>query len=231
MPPDANETRPFLEQVESYFLVTVQQGLALRPGDVEVARDWERRGVPFEVVRRGVADGVRRFLASAEPHQPLPSVLKYYRTFVENEFKAWQRARALGLGGAAIPRTVAPAVDMAARALRILARWEGAQADEARRTVYAQAAARIREREPGVPVGAVLEDVDDAIAAALVAATPADAPWRAGKEAALDAARRRGVGASALAELERAEIRAAAAEVAGYEGLVDACLAAPGEEA
>lgn len=229
MPPDASEPRPFLEQVESFFMATVRQGLALRPGDVDVVRDWERRGVPFDVVRRGIADGVRRFLATAEPHQPLPGVLKYYRTFVESEFKAWQRARALGIGGAAVPRVVAPATDLAGRALGILAAWAANAPDGPTRTAYEHAAARIRERDPERPVGEVLEAVDDAIAAALVAGTPADAPWRAGMAAALEAARRRGVGTAALAEMERAEIRAAATEVAGYAGLVDACLADGGD--
>lgn len=225
MPSDTSEPRPFLEQVESFFVATVQQGLALRPGDIEVARDWERRGVPFDVVRRGVADGVRRFLATAEPHQPLPGVLKYYRTFVEAEFRAWQRARALGMGIAAAPRAVAPSTDLAERALEVLTAWATQAGDAPSRTVFLAAADRVRARERGRPVGDLLDALDDWIASELLARTAADATWRGQVAAALQAARRRGVGTAALADLERAEFRAAAAEHAGYSGLVDACLA------
>ena len=224
MPPDAADSRPFLEQVESFFMATVQQGLALRPGDVEIARDWDRRGLPFDVVRRGIADGVRRFLATAEPHQPLPGVLKYYRTFVEAEFKAWQRARALGFGGVS-PRPVAPASDLATRAGGILERWAGEATDGVVRAIFERAAVAVRESAPDRPIGQVIEELDDRIAADLLDAMPDDAPWHPRIEAALAAARRRGVGAAALADLERAEVRAAAAEFAGYAGLVDACLA------
>ncbi len=225
MPPDAAESRPFLEQVESFFMATVQQGLSLRPGDVDIARDWESRGVPFNVVRRGIADGVRRFLETAEPHQPLPSVLKYYRTFVEAEFKVWQRSRALGIGGATMPRVVAPATDMAGRAIGILAAWAADAQDAMQRGIYERATELIRTRDTGKPIGAVLEEIDDRIAAELMAGTAADAPWRARVASTRIAARRRGVGLAALAELERAETRAAATELAGYPGLVDACLA------
>ena len=71
----STDERPFLEQIESFFLETVQQGLALRPSDVEITKDWEKRGVPVEVVRKGIADGIQRFLATAAPSQPLPGVL------------------------------------------------------------------------------------------------------------------------------------------------------------
>lgn len=224
MPPDAADTRPFLEQVESFFMATVQQGLALRPGDVEIVRDWDRRGMPFDVVRRGVADGVRRFLATAEPHHPLPGVLKYYRTFVEAEFRAWQRARSLGFGGATA-RPAASTSDLATRAAAILARWANEALDGTVQAIFGRAAVAVRTRDPGCPVGQVLEEIDDRLALELLAALPDDASWRPRVEAALVAARRRGVGAAALADLERAEIRAAAGEFAGYAGLVDACLA------
>lgn len=230
MPSDTSEPRPFLEQVESFFVATVQQGLALRPGDIEVARDWERRGVPFDVVRRGVADGVRRFLETAEPHQPLPGVLKYYRTFVEAEFRTWQRARVLGMGVAAAPRAVAPSMDLAERAIDVLTAWATQAGDVAARAVFQTAVDRIRSRERGRPIGDLLDALDDWIAVELLARTSSDASWHGHVAAALGAARQRGVGTAALADLERAAIRAAAAEYAGYSGLVDACLAGREEQ-
>ena len=71
--PDADR-RETLERLEAYFLNITRKGLALRSGDIDVLRDWMARGVPEDVVRRGVAEGVRRFLATSEPTAPLPVI-------------------------------------------------------------------------------------------------------------------------------------------------------------
>lgn len=223
---DSTDSRSFLEQVEAFFVSSIRRGLSLRSSDVDIARDWDRRGVPMEVVRRGISEGIRRFLATAEPHAPLPGVLRYYRTFVEAEFQAWRRARSQGIGPGVKFQRPSVAVDLVAVAMEILATWKMAASGDAERTVYESAAAMLLERATREPAGALLELLDDDIARGLIAALPAVTREKVLAEikVGVAAARARGVGAEALGELECAEMRCAAAREAGFRSLVDATL-------
>jgi len=195
---------------------------------VELARDWERRGVPVERVQRGITAGIRRFLDTSEPHAPLPSSLKYYRSSVEAEFESWQRARARGMGGASDTRDTRPGPDLAAVAVDALRAWRDAAIEMERREVFERAMAALVLATPGTPVAALLDRLDDEVAAGLVAASPRDTRDRVEAEVkdALDRAMARGLGRAAAIDLERAETRAAAARHAGFESLADAVLGA-----
>ena len=209
----------FLETVEAFFVATVRRGLVLRQADADLAREWERRGVPIDVVRRGVEEGVKRFLAGAEAHAPLPATLKYFRMSVEAEFEAWQRARAQGYVPAA---AAAPARDLNGPARELL---EGRLAGGATQAVEAAIREALTALADGATPAALLEETDDLLAEAAIDGAEAAVRerLRARVRAAVDAARRHGAGQAAIDDVRRAETRAAAGE-AGFESLVDALV-------
>ncbi len=230
--PDADR-RETLERLEAYFLNITRKGLALRSGDIDVLRDWMARGVPEDVVRRGVAEGVRRFLATSEPTAPLPVVLRYYRTFVEAEFAAYRRAVEQGrvVAVAAGPHPVAATgrADLSGGLGAAAKAWLEARRDQApgdARAVWESALAALE----GVPAHGsmveALERLDDEVLAGLVAAADPAARQRVEQRVreTVEEARRRGAGVDARADLEVAERRAAAADECGYRSLLEAAL-------
>jgi hypothetical protein len=227
---DPVDTRSYLERLETYFLGLTRKGLALRSGDVDVLRDWQARGVPEDVVRRGVTEGIRRFLATAEPASPLPAVLRYYRTFVEAEVAAWRRAIEQGrvvVVQASPPVAGARVVaDLGAVALQVAEAGLAAATGEAARDAWRKALERLRTRPAHRSLLDELEAIDDDLAAGLLAAAGDAARERveARVRAAVDDARKRGAGYEARADLEKAERRAATADEAGFESLWEAVL-------
>lgn len=217
----STDERPFLEQIESFFLETVQQGLALRPSDVEITKDWEKRGVPVEVVRKGIADGIQRFLATAAPSQPLPGVLKYYRTFVETEFETWKRAKMMGLGIASEP--VIKPVDMIQAAINVLSKWNDQAQNSKAKALFSKAITKLENRPQSQSAVELIGELDDWLALELLD-NHGNHEWRDSMKSVLEAAQMRGVGFEALKELEKAQIRLHAQQLIGYTGLVNACL-------
>jgi hypothetical protein len=218
------EPPSYLEQVEGMFLAAVRRCLALRPADVDVVRDWERRGVPVEAVRRGIAEGKERFLKTAEPHAPLPSVLKYYRTFVEAEFQAHQRrvfrGSIVGDPGA-VP--VEPAADPVLRARAVLEAWRDAAPSDAARALPTAALKRL-DGPTDSPGAERIAAADEALQQAALAVAPAEARERvkARVARAVADARRRGMGAVAVADVQASETRAALRDELGIASLADA---------
>lgn len=216
--------RPYLAQVEEFFIATIRKGLMLRAHDVDVIRDWEARGVPLDVVRRGISTGIHRFLERSDPTSPLPSSLKYYRTFVEAEFERYCRASSLQRTYDAMrsrPRVAAD--DPVERAFEVLARLAGEAATPGEARRYESAAARLRDSlQRGVGPAEALDDTDDFLVQAFLDEAPPEVRRRveARVHERLEAASRRGLGPEALADVARAETRAAAASESGFEGLV-----------
>jgi hypothetical protein len=214
----------YIEQVETFFVGVVRRGLVLRQSDVDVAKDWEARGVPVDVVKKGVTVGIARFLEAAEAHEPVPATLKYYRTFVEKEVEAYRREVARGVvrGG---PRDAAPSRDLRGEALERVRVMRAAARSAAEAAALDAAAARLEAAGPGGAVVAALDDLDDALARAAIESAPE--PVRARMEARIrgvaEAAARQGIGSAAAADIARAETRAAATEV-GFASIVDALL-------
>lgn len=227
---DPVDPRSWLERLEAYFLSVTKKGLALRSGDIDVLRDWNARGVPEEVVRRGVSEGIRRFLATAEPAAPLPSVLRYYRTFVEAEVQAWRRA--VEQGRVVVVQAAPPvpgarvAADLGSVAVAAAEAGLAAADGEGARAAWSRALERLRSRPPHRSVLDEVEAVDEDLATDLLAAAgeAARAKVEARVRAVVDEARRRGAGYEARADLERAERRAAAADEAGFRSLWEAVL-------
>ncbi|MBM4395792.1 MAG: hypothetical protein FJ087_08890 [Deltaproteobacteria bacterium] len=210
----------YIEDVEALFVGIVRRGLALRTADCAIVEDWERRGVPLEVVRRGLENGVKRFLESADPHAPLPSVLKYYRVHVEKEFDASRRALAQGVLPVRPPAPIPPTRDLAAEALALLE----ARRRQAPSRLLDDAIARIRTTAHGGALVSELAAIDDELARAAIAGSPALVE-RVNR--LVRAAAARGLGNAAVADIRRAETRAAAAEL-GVPSLVEMLLTSGG---
>ncbi len=216
--------RSYLAEVEEFFIGAIRKGLMLRAHDVDVIRDWEARGVPLGVVRRGIATGIHRFLEGSDPAAPLPSSLKYYRTFVETEFDRYCRASSLQRTFDAMrSRPRVAAVDPVKRALAVLARLAGKAASPGEARRYDSAAAHLRSLiGRGVGPAEALDDTDDFLVQAFLDGARPEVRRRveARVRERVDGASRRGLGPAALADVERAETRAAVAAESGFEGLV-----------
>ena len=218
----------YIEQVEQFFFATVRRGLVLRPADADVVRDWEQRGVPLDVVKRGITLGVRQFVETAEAHEPLPAALKYYRSTVEREFQAHRRL--IGRGVIVDPGTEAarPAVDLATAALNLIRERRATSTGCAAEALDA-AAERLRGTGAGGAVVDLLTELDDVLAGAAIDAATETQRYGVVErvQEVVNLATRHGLGRVAVADIERAERRAAAAAL-GFRSLVDALIAAGG---
>jgi hypothetical protein len=231
--PDADH-RETLERLEAYFLNITRKGLALRSGDIDVLKDWQKRGVPEDVVRRGVAEGVRRFLATAEPAAPLPAVLRYYRTFVETEFATYRRAveqgRIVAVAASPHPATGTPAANLSGGLGAVAKAWlldeRDRAADDATRAVWAGAIERLSSVPASRSMVDALEALDEEVLTGLLAAAAPEVRARVDQRVrdTVEDARRRGAGVDARTDLEAAERRAAATEECGYRNLLEAAL-------
>ncbi|MBP7125247.1 hypothetical protein KBD49_02660 [Myxococcota bacterium] len=223
MDPD-RDSRSYLERLESFFLSLIRKGMALRAADVALLREWQQREVPEDLVRRGLQEGVRRFLATADPGAPLPSSLRYYRSAVEAEIAVWQRARDQGrrIGSEFPAARAAPDLQEVAMA-HARASMEQAP-NEPARALWREALEALENRHPSESLLDLLDALDDRLARGLVRCA-GDEVWQETEERlgrTLADARQRGAGPEALADLQRAGIRAAAEERAGFRGLLDA---------
>lgn len=87
----------YIETIESFFIGAIRKGLTLKNADIETIRTWQERGIPIDVVRKGIADAIAKFLLNADPGVSLPTTLKYYRFAVEEAFESYERSVARGM--------------------------------------------------------------------------------------------------------------------------------------
>ncbi len=219
-------SQPYLMQVEEFFVSEVQRGLVLRPADIEVIRDWERRGVPLPVVKAGLLTGIRNFLAAAEAHEPLPSSLRFFRRHVEEAMRAHQRAVARGL---VTTREVSTpeAPDILTLAQAAIDLWMAApDTPPAARTLLQDVRQALADQLSDEGAPSRLERLDQALAQRWIAVVAPDAIARveADIEAQARQAHKRGFGACAIEDLRHYAMREAAARF-GYHSLIDAILA------
>lgn len=220
---------PYLQEIEEFFVTAIGKGLMLRPQDVDVVREWEERGVPVAVVKRGILNGVKRFVEGSDPTRPLPSALRYYRTFVEAEFDIWCRAVRLqrtydrgrgGRGDGGMP-------DVVERGIATLREYGRKACEQTRKECFEAAVALLRDLV-GQGLGPVeaLEAAEGFVVKGLLAGMPQDVRARIEAEvkAFLEEAKRRGLGAIALKDLEREQMRALVAKETGFQGLVAAVV-------
>jgi len=222
--PVSPEDRPYLAQVEEFFISTIRKGLMLRSSDIDTIRDWESRNIPVNIVCKGISTGVRRFLEGADPGQPLPSVLKYYRTFVEAEYESHTRAMARGIsfdrntGSDAAGGTVQRGID-------ILERLAADAGTDTSRVVFLAAVERLKTSEIEDNVE-VLESVDSFVTEALIETAPRKTASLIMKrvDSRIDDAVEKGLGRMALEDVRQSALREAAAKEFGYPGLVTMIL-------
>ena len=84
------EGASFEELVQDYFVAFRGSGLMLSPLDGELASNWARSGVPFEVVARGIRRAAEQELRDARPGEPALRTLRACRRLVEAEIKKFQ---------------------------------------------------------------------------------------------------------------------------------------------
>ena len=217
----------YLEDVELLFLSSVKKGLSLRAGDLEIVRDWERRGVPFEVISRGILNGIKRFLADSEPTAPVPSGLRYYRTAVEREFEIWQRAAARGMAGAV--RQPAPGkkpVMPLLQKARLILVQRLANAPFPQKKTYSMALAFFDDAAKETPLVDLVYQVDDMLVTGLGQTLDPESfhAVLADVENHVRTAAGRGVGRRAVEELRRKTLRQMVGQRFGFESLMDAVV-------
>lgn len=75
----------YIKEVERYFLSTVGRGIMLSSRDYDLIASWRRRGVPKEVIFRGISNGIRSFRDKRGEGGGLPQSLFYLVSSVEEE--------------------------------------------------------------------------------------------------------------------------------------------------
>ena len=86
LPDDAS----YLEQVQAYFLAFRGDGLVLSPLDAQILDDWHSRGVPYQVVCRGIRKAAEVKFRDARPGEARLRTLRSCRSTVEREFKRFE---------------------------------------------------------------------------------------------------------------------------------------------
>ena len=81
------EGASFEERVQELFLAVRGSGLMLSALDVELLEGWGERGVPFEVVARGIRRAAEKALWDARPGEPVLRSLRSCKRQVEAEIK------------------------------------------------------------------------------------------------------------------------------------------------
>ena len=75
--------------IERFVLSLKESGFSLSATDYDLIEQWENRGVPAEVVCRGIETGFIEF-EWTNPRQPTRVSLSYLKAFVEEEIERYQ---------------------------------------------------------------------------------------------------------------------------------------------
>ncbi|MGH7799293.1 MAG: hypothetical protein ACREOW_01520 [Thermodesulfobacteriota bacterium] len=76
----------YVKDVENYFLYHVGKGIMLSPKEYELIMKWKSRGVPKEVVFKGISRGIDNYKKKIE-RSGFPRSLIYCASFIEEEIK------------------------------------------------------------------------------------------------------------------------------------------------
>ena len=80
------ENQNYLVTVEQFFLTLKDAGLSLSATDYDLIQQWEGRGIPVNVVCRGIENGVEEF-GRQNTRQSSRMGLSYLKVFVEEEME------------------------------------------------------------------------------------------------------------------------------------------------
>lgn len=83
------ENQNYLVTVERFFLTLKDSGLALSATDYDLIQQWEGRGIPVNVVCRGIENGIAEF-ERQNNRQSSRVGLSYLKVFVEEELERSQ---------------------------------------------------------------------------------------------------------------------------------------------
>ena len=74
----------YLVTVEQFVLSFKESGLSLSATDYDLIQQWEKRGIPIDVVCRGIETGFTEF-ERTNPRQTARLSLTYLKVFIEKE--------------------------------------------------------------------------------------------------------------------------------------------------
>ena len=78
------ENQNYIVTVEQFFLSLKDSGLMLSATDYDLIQQWESRGIPVNIVCRGIENGVAEF---ATQRQSPRMGLSYLKVYVEEEME------------------------------------------------------------------------------------------------------------------------------------------------
>ena len=78
----SQEHQNYLVTVERFFLSLKDSGMALSATDYDLIQQWENRGIPVNIVCRGIENGVAEFETQRQSSR---MGLNYLKVFVEEE--------------------------------------------------------------------------------------------------------------------------------------------------
>ena len=85
------ENGDYLITVEQFVLSLKESGLSLSATDYDLIQQWENRGVPAQLLCRGIETGFFKF-ESTNPMQPKRFSLSYLKAFIEEEIeRGWNK--------------------------------------------------------------------------------------------------------------------------------------------
>jgi hypothetical protein len=85
----------YLEEVEKYFIQKRERAASLSPIDWPIVKSWEERGIPLEVVFKGIDTAFARFREKKDSEEEVIRSLAYCQYDVEN---CWQTYQEMVLG-------------------------------------------------------------------------------------------------------------------------------------
>jgi hypothetical protein len=80
----SEETPNYLVTIEQFFLSLKDSGMALSATDYDLIQQWENRGIPVNVVCRGIENGVAEFETQRQSSR---MGLNYLKVFIEEELE------------------------------------------------------------------------------------------------------------------------------------------------
>ena len=83
----SQEHQNYLVTVERFFLSLKDSGMALSATDYDLIQQWENRGIPVNVVCRGIENGVAEFETQRQTSR---MGLNYLKVYIEEELERSQ---------------------------------------------------------------------------------------------------------------------------------------------